>query len=513
VESSGRPGPRELVLLASVFGVAVAGLVYELVAGTLSTYLLGSSVTVFSLVIGGFLFAMGLGAFAAKYVSDERAGRVFVASELAVAALGGTSALVLLASFALIGEGYGVVLAAVCLLVGALVGIEIPLLMRILERRVEIRVAVSHVLAIDYVGALVGSVAFPLLLLPWLGTVRAAALLGLLNVAVAMAALAVLRLPRRRGFVAWGVAIATVLGGILATGGGVTTWLEDQLYEDTVVMARSTPYQRVVVTRWRDDLRLYVEGHLQFSTADEYRYHEALVHPAMAAAQRPARVLVLGGGDGLAVQRVLQHEGVRRVDLVDLDGELVRLFRDHPVLAEIHGGALSDPRVHHHAMDAVRFLQDSDEVWDVILMDLPDPNDAGLSRLYAASTLRLVLRHLADDGALVTQATSPFYAPDAFWCIVRTLEHAADGPVPREVHPAHVHVPSFGEWGFVMVAGRSTAPEQLPVPADTRYLDRDAMAAMWSFPRDLQRRDVAVNRLESAVLARYYRRGWAGFRD
>jgi spermidine synthase len=508
-------GSRELVLLGSVFGVAVAGLVYELVAGTLSTYLLGSSVTVFSLVIGGFLFAMGMGAFVAKYVPDERAADVFVGSELAVAAIGGCSALVLLSAFALVGEGYGIVLAGTCLLVGGLVGIEIPLLLRILEQRVEIRVAVSHVLAIDYVGALVGSVAFPLLLLPWLGTVRAAALLGLLNVAVAMAALAVLEVRRPRRFVGWGAGIGAVLVGVILTGGGLTTFLEDQLYDDTVVLARSTPYQRVVVTRWRDDVRLFLEGHLQFSTADEYRYHEALVHPPMAAVARPRRVLILGGGDGLAVQRVLGHPEVEHVDLVDLDGELVALFRDHPALAALHGGALSDPRVTHHATDAVRFLEDSHERYDVILMDLPDPNDAGLSRLYAASTLRLVLRHLAADGALMTQATSPFYAPDAFWCIVRTLEHVvqgASGPA-RAVHPAHVHVPSFGEWGFVMVAPRSVQPDALAVRDDARFLDAHALGAMWRFPRDLQRRDVEVNRLESAALARYYRRGWAGFRE
>lgn len=504
---------REIVLLASVFGVALAGLVYELIAGTLSTYLLGSSVTVFSLVIGGFLFAMGLGAFLAKYVPDERAAATFVAAELLVAAIGGGSGLMLLASFTVVGAGYGVVLAVVCLLVGALVGIEIPLLLRILERRVEVRVAVSHVLALDYVGALVGSVAFPLVLLPWLGTVRSAALLGLLNVGVGLAALSVLDVPRRRGLLLAGLGIAVGLAGLLATGGGVTTWLEDRLYEDEIVLTRTTPYQRVIVTRWRDDVRLYVEGHLQFSTADEYRYHEVLVHPAMAAAKSPRRVLVLGGGDGLALQRVWQHPDVGEVDLVDLDGELVELFRDHPQLRTLHRGALSDPRVRLHHDDAVRFLERTDQRYDVIVMDLPDPNDAGLARLYAASTMRLALRRLTDDGALVTQATSPFYAPDAFWCIVRTLEAAvAAGPVPRAVHPAHVHVPSFGEWGFAMVTREGVVPAALPVPDDTRFLSAAGMPALWVFPPDLAPRDVEVNRLESAVLASYYRQGWAGFR-
>lgn len=502
---------RAILLLASVFAVAVAGLVYELIAGTLSTYLLGGSVLMFSLVIGLFLSAMGLGAWLAQYVREELA-RAFVLAEIALAAVGGTSALLLFSAFAWMGEGYPLVLAGLCLTTGALVGLEIPLLLRIIEQRTDVRVAVSQVLAVDYVGALVGSIAFPLLLLPWLGLVRASAFVGLLNLGVAALALSVLRndVTRRTSMIVWTGLTGVLLTGILVTGGQATTWLEDQLYEDSVVLAQDTSYQRMVVTRWRDDVRLFLDGHLQFSSKDEYRYHEALVHPAMLATPRPRRVLLLGGGDGLGVARVLEHDTVEQVDLVDLDPAVTALFRDHDTLSALHGEALSDPRVRLHHDDAVRFLDQTDATWDVIIMDLPDPHDAGLARLYSEPTFRLALRRLSADGTLVTQATSPFHAPEAYWCIVTTLEAAvADQDVLRVVRPGLVDVPSFGTWGVALVtpAGRTPDPSRL-ASLPTRWLNEDTLHTMWKLPRDLQRRDVKVNRLGDAVLATYYRAGW-----
>lgn len=511
----GEAGPeaaRRLLLLSSVFAVAVAGLVYELIAGTLSTYLLGASVTVFSLVIGLFLSAMGLGAWLAQYVREQLVS-TFVGAEIALAAVGGSSALLLFVAFATLGEGYAVAVAGLCLVTGALVGLEIPLLMRILEQRTDVRVAVSQVLALDYVGALVGSIAFPLLLLPWLGLVRAAAFLGLLNAAVAALALWMLGddLPRRG--TAWlsTAAVSTGLLGILITGADATTWLEDRLYEDRVVLAQDTSYQRMVVTRWRDDVRLFLDGHLQFSTRDEYRYHEALIHPALLAAGRPVRVLVLGGGDGLGIQRVLQHPSVRSIDLVDLDPAVTGWFSRHDTLAALSGHALQDPKVTVHHEDAVRFLEDHDARWDVIVMDLPDPHDAGLARLYSQATFRLALRRLTDRGTLATQATSPFHAPEAYWCIVETLRAAAaDTPVPRTVHAGHVDVPSFGTWGIALLTPEGVDPGATdPAGLPTRWLNADALATMWRLPVDLERRPVEINQLGTAILARYYQQGWA----
>ncbi|TNE84346.1 MAG: polyamine aminopropyltransferase [Deltaproteobacteria bacterium] len=508
-------GSREAVLLASVFAVAVAGLIYELVAGTLSTYLLGGSVVVFSLVIGVFLFAMGMGAFAAQWLHSELERR-FVEAELLLGVVGGSSALGLFWAFGALGEGYTIALGLTCLVVGALVGVEIPLLLRILERRVEVRLAVSQVLALDYAGALAGSILFPLVLLPWLGAVRAAALVGLLNVGVAGLGIAWLgdHIRGRNRLAVASVVAALGLSGVLLTGARTTTWIEDQLYQDSVVHAESTRYQRIVVTRWREDLRLYLDGHLQFSSVDEYRYHESLVHPAMQAAGSARRVLILGGGDGMAAREVLKHPEVRQIDLVDLDPVLTELFREQPELAALSGHALSDPRVTVHNDDALRFLEDAEARWDVVIMDLPDPNDSGLSRLYSEAAFRLAGRRLTDQGALVTQATSPFYAPEAFWCIARTAEAAlSEGPQPRTIRPYHVHVPSFGEWGFVLASHGEVSPEALVPEVPTRFLDESAVQAMVRFPADLGPRDVVINRLEDAALARYYAQGWRHYRQ
>jgi spermidine synthase len=494
-------GSREWLLLGSVFVVAVAGLIYELIAGTLTTYLLGSSVLAFSVVIGLFLSAMGLGAWLAQYIQRDLIG-AFIRAEIALALIGGSSALILFASFAALAGGYQVILGLVCLTCGALVGVEIPLLLRIIEERVDIRVAASHVLALDYAGALLGSLAFPLLLLPYLGLVRAAALLGLLNLAVA--AVTAFYLGRiRTGLSAQIVMVGAVLLVIFLTGGRATSWLEDRLYSDPIFFSKTTPYQRIVLTRWRNDVRLYVEGHLQFSSRDEYRYHESLVHPPMATASSTERVLILGGGDGLAAREVLHHPGVEWIDLVDLDPDITDLFRDHPRLSLLNDRSLSDPRVHIHNADAVKFLEASEERWDVIVMDLPDPNDSGLSRLYSVSTFRLAGQHLSEGGALVTQATSPYYAPEAFWCVAETLGAALK---ERNIYPYHALVPSFGEWGFVMASDQPLG--ELPMGVPRRFLTTATYRSLFEFPADLARRDVSVNHLADAVLARYYRDGW-----
>ena len=500
----GKAGSREIILLASVFVVAVAGLIYELIAGTLSTYLLGSSVTVFSVVIGLFLSAMGLGAWAAQYVT-QRLVRTFISAEILLAAIGGTSALSLYAAFVFFGSGYTLILGIVCLTCGALVGLEIPLLIRILEEKIDIRVAVSHVLALDYAGALLASLAFPLLLLPHLGLVRTSAMFGLLNLVVAGVAAKVL-LPGTstpmRGAIGL---VGAVLIAVLISGGRVSTWLEDQLYSDPVLFSATTPYQRIVVTKWREDVRLYVEGHLQFSSTDEYRYHESLVHPAMSSAARRVDVLILGGGDGLAAREVLRYPEVKRIDLVDLDPEITDLFSEQPLLVDLNEDSLSDERIHIHNEDALAFLEHSPRRWDVIIMDLPDPNDPALSRLYSVAAFSLVRQRLSDGGAMVTQATSPYYAPEAFWCIEQTIK-AAFASTTAQIHPYHALVPSFGEWGFVLVS--SGAPGELRQDLPLQFLTQSTYQAMFDFPVDLQPRPVSVNHLADAILARYYRDGW-----
>ena len=171
-------------LLGSVFVIAACGLVYELIAAAASTYLLGDSVTQFSVVIGVYLAAMGVGSYVSKYVTTGLIVR-FIDIELMIAVLGGFSAAAMFLSFAYAGTGFRVLLYAIVVLVGILVGLEIPLVMRILRDRLGFKDLVAQVLTFDYLGALGVSIAFPLLLAPRLGLIRTAFLFGLMNAVVA----------------------------------------------------------------------------------------------------------------------------------------------------------------------------------------------------------------------------------------------------------------------------------------------------------------------------------------
>ena len=175
------------------------------------------------------------------------------------------------------------------------------------------------------------------------------------------------------------------------------------------------------------------------------------------------------------------------------------------MLAELNGRSLSDPRVHVTNADALAFLEAAQRRWDVIIMDLPDPNDPALSRLYSVAAYSLARQRLSDGGALVSQATSPYYAPEAYWCFAATIE-AAFSSTAAQVHPYHALVPSFGEWGFVLVT--PDGPAQLDPSIPFRFLTETTYQAMFDFPTDLQRRPVSVNHLADAILARYYRDGW-----
>ena len=303
--------PAEVALLASVFVVAACGLVYELAAGTIASYLLGDSVLQFSTVIGTYLFAMGVGSYLSRFLERQLVAQ-FLRIELLVALVGGLMPAALFALHSLATPSFRFALYALVLAVGILVGLEIPLVMRILRRQFraaggsggggELKSLVSQVLTFDYLGALAVSVAFPLLLVPHLGVVRSGVLFGLLNAAVAAWALWLFRGEIRRLAAHALACVLTVAALLTALAGAdrITTWAEDRFYADAVLFSETSAYQRIVVTASRAGVRLYLNGNLQFFSGDEYRYHEALVHPALSAAVAPRRGLGLGGGAGRA---------------------------------------------------------------------------------------------------------------------------------------------------------------------------------------------------------------------
>ena len=509
-----RVAPAELALLVSVFVVAACGLVYELAAGALASYLLGDSVLQFSTVIGSYLFAMGVGSWASRLVQRQLVAN-FLRIELLVGLVGGLMPAFLFLAHSTLpahaGGSFRVLLYGLVGLIGVLVGLEIPLVIRILKSHFAPRWAlselVSQVLTFDYLGALVVAVAFPLLFVPHLGLVRTGVFFGLLNAAVAVWALLIfrgeLRLWRVHALACAGV-VAVLIAALLGAD-RLSTWAEDRFYGDDVIVRQSSDYQRVVVTAGSAGVRLFLNGNLQFHSRDEYRYHETLVHPAMAAfsAQGGARrVLVLGGGDGMAVRELLKYPSIEQITLVELDPQMTQLFAEHPTLVALNRGALASPKLRIVNTDAYTWLEANRETFDVIVIDFPDPTNFALGKLYTTSFYQRADQALAAGGWMVVQITSPLIARKSFWTVVATLEAAG-----LTTTPMHVHVPSFGEWGFIVAGHR---PWRVPtaLPQGLRFLTLEGLPALLQFPPDMARVAAEPNRLSNQALVGIFEEEW-----
>ena len=495
--------PIDIALLISVFVVAACGLLYELAAGALASYVLGDSVLQFSTIIGTYLFAMGVGSWLSRYFERQLPAH-FLRIELLVALIGGALPATLFLANAYVPGAFRFLLYGMVLMVGTLVGLEIPLVMRILKRNVALKDLVSQVLTFDYLGALAVSMAFPLLLVPHLGLIRTGLLFGIMNAAVALWAVWLFRaeLRRLRAHAVACVAVLCALVAGFAAADQITSLAEDKFYQDRIVFTTASPYQRIVVTQGRLGHRLYLNGNLQFAQADEYRYHEALVHPAMSAHGHPKRVAVLGGGDGMAVREILKYPSVESVTLVELDPAMTRIFSENPMLAQLNGNALRDPKVKIINTDAFGWLQQGTDTFDVIVVDFPDPTNFSIGKLYTNSFYALLANRLAASGYAVVQTTSPLVARKSFWTVVQTMES-----VGLQTAPYHAHVPSFGEWGFVIASRR---PWRLPetLPDHLRFLTLDSLPLLFDFPRDMARVPTEVNRLSNQALVHTYEREW-----
>lgn len=494
-------------LLAATFAVAVAGLIYELIAGAVSSYLLGDSVTQFSLVIGIFMTSMGLGAWASRFVDKPEAG--FTLSQVLLGVVGGFSAPILFLSYGYL-DGLTAILFALVIAIGALSGLEIPLITRILQERKAMDHTLSSVLTADYAGALVAAVLFPLLIVPQLGLMAASLTFGLLNLVVAGVSVWMFR-----DKIGWALRSAWVFGLVacmaaLIWSDRLVSVADAAFFEDDVILSEETPYQRIVVTRWNDRYRLFLNGSIQFDTLDEHRYHEALIHPVMSRLKRRADVLILGGGDGMATREVLRWDGVERVTLVDLDPRVTEIFRETETLTALNGDALNDSRVTILNEDAWKFIREGQDVYDLIVLDLPDPRDFAVSKLYSREFYAPLMQRVSARGAIVTQAGSPLFARQAFWSVARTVGETSNPFAPGErliVVPYHTYVPSFGDWGFVAASAFPLAqPAQLP--DGLQYFNESLWPAMTTFAGDTGPIEVEANSILSHPLVSYYEDGW-----
>ncbi len=503
-----------LVLKACIFTSGLAGIVAEYVMATLASYLLGDAVVQWTLTVSLMLFAMGLGSRLSRFIRGSVLD-AFVAVELLLSVVCAMSATL---AYFLAGwtTSLAPLLYGLSSVIGLLIGIEIPLATRLNQGFDELRVNISSVLEYDYYGALIGGVLFAFVALPFLGLTYTPIAVGTLNFLVAAVLFA-----RHRDVFAWRrplsvsfAAVSVFLVALAVFAKPIVLFGEQRKYRDQVVYEDQTRYQRIVMTRFRDHHWLYLDGHTQFSSFDEERYHEPLVHPAMLVSAARRRILMLGGGDGLALREVLRHRDVSAVMLVDIDAAMTTLGRTHDVLVELNNGAFSDPRVSVTNQDGYAFLGEAGgQMWDVILVDLPDPRTIDLARLYGLEFYRLARRHLSPGGVIVTQATSPFFTRRAFLSVHATMKAAG-----LTTAPYHNHVPTMGEWGWVLgMRGQDGVVlrdgwlkrrllgldfESL----DTRFLNHDAMVSMLHFGKGFED-DVTVSDETNFAVFYSYRDG------
>ncbi len=482
--------------------VALCGIAYELIISTVSSYLLGNSVYQFSLTIGFFMFSMGVGSYLSKLLGDNLIQN-FIMVEIIISLIGGVCSLLLLMSFPLVRALYEVVMFSLIFSIGALVGMEIPILTGILSYKQKTRDSIANVMSLDYIGALIGSVAFPLLLLPHLGLLRSSFAIGLINILTAITNIYFFRkyLTRPRLMMAISVGVLIMLILFTVFGTRLSSYAEKHLYFDQIIYKKQTPYQRIVVTEslGNKENRLFIDGHIQFSSRDEYRYHESLVHPLLSIPGKRSNVLILGGGDGLAVREILKYSDVEIIHLVDIDPEMTRISMELPILSKLNEKSLEHEKLTVFNEDAFRFINKAGILYDRVIIDMPDPHNEAINKLYSREFYTMIRKRMSPEGLLVTQSSSPFFTHKTFWSIEKTLDN-----VFNDTLSYHVSIPSFGIWGFNMASAGTSIPESFQFNVDTRYIDQQTMQAAMVFGKDTQKVDVPVNSIMEPKLYQLY---------
>ncbi len=518
---------RPIVLLVQVFVASLCSLSYELLIGTAVSNITGNSVLSFSLAIGFFLAGLGLGAFISQWLVTDYLATNFVVVEMALALVGGFAVLLLYMSF-IFTPYFTVVQIILTLGVGLLSGLEIPILTRLLksEPNSQLKTVLANVLSFDYLGGLAASVLFPLLLLPYFGLVRLNFIIGLLNILTAVLAALVFwnKLAKTKILV---LTVLSLVSGLLILGiiysSSVYNFVESYLYRDSIIYSTQSKYQRIVFTQSGKDLRLYLNGGIQFSALDEYRYHESLVIPAMlyVLSQKPdtpLKIAVLGGGDGLAVRELLKfRKHIDQIKLVEIDPVMVDLAKNLLPLKELNQESLTQPEVDVIVEDAWLWVQrQPKQYFDLIITDFPDPDEVSLAKLYSLEFFKLINQLLTETGALVLQSTSPYATPTAFWCVYKTLTRAFP-----EVYPYNVYIPSFGLWGFQLAIKQpgSFAIENLATSSgllrDNHYVNSQTISAMFQLEPDIleprlkdgqkiNKELIQINTLDNLIVSYYY---------
>lgn len=488
------------LLLVTTLLISICSIIYELIISSISSYLQGDSVLQFSITIGLYMSAMGIGSYISKYIKNNLFNK-FVFIEMTVGILGGFSSLILF-MVNIYTNIYTLIMYILIILIGVFVGLEIPILTRVIENnQSNVRKNLANIFTFDYIGGLIGSVAFPILLFPKLGFISTTFLVGTINIVVA-----ILIVLRYKHFIknynivrSISVAILGIILVFLCTGNVIANKIENGLYRDDVILSKQTAYQKIVMTKHKDDIRLFLDGNLQFSSIDEYRYHEALVHVPMMYAKNHNRVLILGGGDGLAAREVLKYNDVEEIVLVDIDKEMTDLCSNDKQISKLNNGSLKSDKLTIINEDGYMYVQENQNKFDVIIIDFPDPNNESLNKLYTNVFYNYIKANLTENGVMVCQSTSPYYAKNSFWCINKTIKSQFNTVIPY-----HLQVPSFGDWGFNMAFNGNNEMKSLTI--DTKYLNSGNIASLFVFGNDeiVSLDNVEENSMFKPALITYY---------
>ena len=539
-----------------MFLTGASGFIFECILSTVATFILGNSIEQFSVTISLMMLMMGLASVWQRSLSDRNLIEKFLAVEVGLALLGGFAPIAVYAAYATMEIHFIAVQYFFILAIGFLIGLEIPLVLRLNRKFVpRLKSNIASIFSTDYVGAFIGAVVWVYILLRYFPLTEISFYVAAMNFAVALATYCYFSYHRvaARGLATLSM-IALTAGGLALGYWNNRDWnrlLEQRFYTEPVVASVTTKYQHIVLTASVEpvDYRLYINGNLQFASLDEHIYHEMLVHPAMTLAENRERVLILGGGDGLALREVLKHREATEATLVDIDPGMIEFASRHDVMTELNQLAFQDGRVTAdgpteayedggtraiygysresgleteevlseaarvtvYTIDADKILADLQGTYDVALIDLPDPNAVELVKLYSREFYLKLRRVLSPRAMVAIQATSPYHAQESFLCILRTLRSAGFQAIPY-----HDNVPSFGDWGWI-VAWVSDLPENrlrdrisgleefAVTPESLRYLTPERFRAALSFGKTaLDSANDDINTLMSPVLLHYY---------
>jgi spermidine synthase len=492
---------KDFIIGLSVFIAGLCSIVYELLISTTTSYFLGDSIKQFSLTIGIYLFSMGLGAYLTRFFG-EKSLKYFIEVEYLLGVIGGLSVPILYILFVHVSHQMLQIQAlGIVFIIGILTGMEVPLLIMAFYRG-NVKNSLSSVLSLDYIGGLAATLIFPFLLLPFVGLLYSSLIFGLVNIFMGIFVAKFYLGDNRRALL--GLPFMLLLIVCILKVNTFKGYWENEIFKDPIVFNETSNYQWIVLTEMKGNVKLYLNRVIQFSSKDEYRYHESLVHPVVNAFRNePKKVLVLGGGENLASRELLKYDFIKEIHVVDIDKMIFELAKSNQRIKKLNNNSANDDRVRLIQEDAFVYLKECQIKYDIIIADLPDPSNEALARLYSKEFFYFAKRCLKQDGIFITQAGEVFLARKTFTCIENTLK-----AVFKHTAKHHTQVPSFGDWGFIMASNEPIQVQTKFELSNLKYYSYKQYTVDNYFSKDSFANHLSVNTLDNPILLNYYIDEW-----